>query len=91
MRNFRAIGRLSAIVAAAALVATPAFAAGNDPTTDPAPVKQERTAPQAAKAPKASQQYCVQDEITGSRMPRKVCKTRAEWIAEEGFDPLSQR
>ena len=85
MKNFRAIGRLSAAAAAFALVATPAFAASNDPTTD-AP-KQERAAP---KAPKASQQYCVQDEITGSRMPRKVCKTRAEWIAEDGFDPLSR-
>jgi len=85
MKNFRAIGRFSAIAAVVALVATPAFAAINDPTTD-AP-KQERAVP---KPPKASQQYCVQDDLTGSRLPRKVCKTRAEWISEDGFDPLAR-
>lgn len=81
MTNFRAIGTIAAAIA---MIATPAFAASNDPTTETA--KQERAAP---KAPKA-QQYCVQDDITGSRMPRKVCKTRAEWISEDGFDPLSR-
>jgi len=85
MKNFRAIGRFSAITAAIAMVATPAFAASNDPTA--AAPKQERAAP---KSPKASQQYCVKDDITGSRMPRKVCKTRAEWIAEDGFDPIAR-
>jgi hypothetical protein len=84
MKNFRAIGRISVFAAATALVATsmPAFAAPNDPPAKEQTTKQDR---------KQKQQYCVQDEITGSRMPRKVCKTRAEWISEDGFDPLSQR
>ena len=85
MKNFRAIGHLSAIAAAVSLIATPAFAASNDPTTD-AP-KQERV---AAKAPSESQKYCVEDQVTGSRLKHKTCKTRAEWISEDGFDPLSQ-
>ena len=85
MKNFRAIGRLSAAAAAVALIATsavPAFAATTDPTTAPAKDQKE---------PKASQKYCVSETVTGSRVPTKVCKTRAEWIAEEGFDPLARR
>lgn len=34
--------------------------------------------------------YCVQGTITGSRLVRKTCRTRAEWLAE-GFDPLDQK
>ena len=78
MNTFQAAGRFAAIVSAIALVATPAFAASNDPT---APAKSDR---------KASQLYCVKDEITGSRMPRTVCKTRDEWISQYGFDPVAK-
>lgn len=86
MKNFRAIGRFSAAAAAVALLAAsavPAVAATSDPTSDSA--KQER------KEPKASQKYCVNEAVTGSRVPTKVCKTRSEWIQEEGFDPINQR
>ena len=84
MNSFRAIGRLSAAAVAVALIATsaiPAYAASNDPTTAPA---KER------KASKGTQ-YCIQEAMSGSRLPRKVCKSRADWISEDGFDPLSQR
>ncbi|MCW3848290.1 hypothetical protein OF829_13675 [Sphingomonas sp. LB-2] len=86
MKNFRASGA-AAVAAAIALIATsaiPAAAATRDPTTD-APAKQERV------APKPAQKYCIKDDVTGSRVPRTVCKTRADWIAEDGFDPLAQR
>ena len=37
--------------------------------------------------PKVEKRYCVTDVMTGSRVPRKLCKTRAEWLTL-GFDPL---
>ncbi|MFN6936166.1 MAG: hypothetical protein ACK4NZ_13575 [Tsuneonella sp.] len=33
--------------------------------------------------------YCVEATATGSRLPKKYCKTRADWIAENDFDPLA--
>lgn len=32
--------------------------------------------------------YCIVDTPTGTRVPRKACHTRAEWL-DRGFDPLS--
>lgn len=40
--------------------------------------------------PVKDKRYCVQEMITGSRMPRKDCRTRAEWL-KEGFDPLDPK
>jgi hypothetical protein len=34
--------------------------------------------------------YCVQGNITGSRLARKDCRTRAEWM-KQGFDPLDPK
>ena len=34
--------------------------------------------------------YCVVSEVTGSRLTRKVCQTRAQWL-DQGFDPLAKR
>ena len=80
------IAALSGTLIAAA---TPAFAA--DPKTD------QPTEVAAIAAPVSSatavvgkaKKYCVVDQITGSRMPVKVCHTRAEWL-NEGFDPLAK-
>ncbi len=84
MKNFQTIGRLSAAAAAIAMIATsavPAAAAMRDPTTE---TKQER------KEARDSQKICVSDTFVGSRVPRKLCKTRAQWIAEEGADPTER-
>lgn len=32
------------------------------------------------------QRYCVKDAYTGTRIAKKVCKTRADWI-NDGWDP----
>ncbi|WP_294303435.1 hypothetical protein [uncultured Sphingomonas sp.] len=45
------------------------------------------TSPQPTKAQKPTL-YCLVDTVTGSRIPRKSCKTRVEWMAQ-GFDPLA--
>jgi hypothetical protein len=83
----RTTGRVSsvaaAMIAAAVLVAgatAPAYAA--DPTGEaPKPAA-------TAKAEKAKR-YCVVDTLTGSRVQRKICRTRAEWIAHTGSDPTA--
>ena len=74
MTQFRTAGRLSAIAAAAMMIAasaTPAFAA--DPTSSNTTAREKR--------------ICVSEIVTGSRLPQKVCKTRAQWIKEDGYDP----
>ena len=81
---------LSSIAVAAFAFAAPAFAAGpetaiaNVASADGAVVSNATQAP-----PTAERRYCVVDQITGSRLPVKKCKTRKEWLAE-GFDPLNQ-
>ena len=47
----------------------------------------------AAVAAKASgtTKYCVVSNLTGSRVPRKECRTRADWMARDGFDPLAKK
>lgn len=45
------------------------------------------TAAASAPAPARAEQrrYCVVDQITGSRLARKQCQTRADW-ARDGVD-----
>jgi hypothetical protein len=40
--------------------------------------------------PMKDKRYCVQSSATGSRIARKVCRTRAEWLTD-GFDPLDPK
>lgn len=73
------------IIAAAAslIVATAAPAMARD-TATPAPAPSSD-----ASAPKAEKRYCVDSAGIGSRLSKKVCKTRAQWIADDNFDPLA--
>ncbi len=34
--------------------------------------------------------YCIKDTVTGSRISRKECRTRSDWLAR-GFDPLEAK
>jgi hypothetical protein len=46
----------------------------------------------AARAPsQAAPRYCIIDQITGSRIPHKTCKTRAAWMSDDNFDPLAKQ
>ena len=83
----RNAGRVSSVAAAmfaaAILVAgatAPAYAA--DPTT-------EAPKPAATAKPGKAKLYCMTGAMTGTRMAKKVCRTRADWIARDGFDPLA--
>jgi len=46
-------------------------------------------APAATPAPSAKTRYCIVDTRTGSRIPTRTCKTRAQWL-EQGFDPAAK-
>jgi hypothetical protein len=74
-----------ASVALFGLAFTTGAVAAKDPATPGA------TATPAAKSGKESTtnaKYCVVDTVTGTRIQKKVCKTRIEWMAE-GVDPLN--
>jgi len=54
------------------------------------PAEVAAPASNAIAEPKAKEtKYCVIDSVTGSRIRQKICKTRGEWIKENGFDPLN--
>ena len=67
--------RFIAIAAVATLVAMPAYA------TDP--VKAGGKDPMAKRV-------CVVKTTTGSLLEKKECRTRGEWIALTGTDPLKK-
>lgn len=74
------------IAATAAMVATsvvPAVAATPDPNT--------ATRAEPKQSAKKGPKYCIESKHTGSRIARKVCKTRADWIDENDFDPIAQK
>ncbi len=76
------------------LIAT-AAALGMSITDEPrgAPAVASASASIAASqsvAERAPTRYCVIDTITGSRIKRKTCQTRAEWM-REGFDPIASK
>lgn len=40
----------------------------------------------APAAPKAEKRYCFKGAVTGSRLVKTKCQTRAEWM-KQGIDP----
>lgn len=86
MNSKHALSAAAAIVAGITIVAgavSPAIAASDPPNP---PKKQEVT--QAAPSIKDDKRkFCIASELTGSRIAKQECRTRAEW-ASEGVDPL---
>jgi hypothetical protein len=79
MITIQTLSRAAAIAAGLALIAVSPAGASPDPKS---PAK-------AAPAAK-SQRYCVETQVTGSRLARRTCKTRDAWIKSEGFDPAAK-
>lgn len=80
----RATSVAAAMIAAVVLVAGATAPAYADPTTD-APAK-------ISAKPAKEKQICVKEQAsTGTRMARKTCMTRGEWIARTGVDPTEQK
>jgi len=86
--SFGRIASVAAAAAAAALIvsaAVPASAALADPTD-------AKASRQADEQPAGKQKrYCVETPTTGTILPTRICKTRAEWIKHDGFDPTLQQ
>lgn len=78
MRIHRLIGSAGAALASGLLVAglNPAAA---KPRPEPAPAAQ---AADEVKPGLDKRRYCIYADVPGSRIPRKMCKTRAEWEDE---------
>jgi hypothetical protein len=38
----------------------------------------------------ARQRYCIREVPTGSHIERTTCKTRSQWMEEEGLDPIAK-
>ena len=80
----------TASFALAALLGLPPTAAAqrgpdlNKTITTPQPSEGSATA-----APRKPVRYCVEYTPTGTRIPRRDCRTRAEWL-DYGFDPLAK-
>jgi len=74
-----------ATIAALTMIAGSAQAAGSRAEGDTTPTT--RATPTTAPSPQTK--YCVVDTVTGTRIARKVCKTRDAWRRENGFDPLN--
>lgn len=68
-----------------ALVAVPASAIDRQATENTL-----SATPGSAKTPPPEKKYCVIDTVTGTRIPQKTCKTRKEWMRDEGIDPLDR-
>ncbi|MEP9360182.1 hypothetical protein [Sphingomonas sp. KR3-1] len=77
----------AATVTLVAGAVAPASAAVNDPSKPAA--KQEKSATADAKNDK--RRYCVEGTVTGSRIPKRECHTRAEWVDLTGSDPTQER
>lgn len=76
-----------AVAATVTLIAgavSPAMARSNDPAKE-APKKADDTSEKAMQ-----KKYCFQGATTGTLMPKRLCHTRAEWIAQTGVDPAKK-
>ena len=80
-RAVRISRTLLAAVALAVLPGTARAAIAADPAAAPASSQSHGTAAKDSKHGVRTS-YCIMSTFTGSRIPQKVCKTRAEWSAE---------
>jgi hypothetical protein len=78
----------TSLAAAAALLlsvtATPSLAKDAAKTESAATSSSVSDVTRTPGAPAQADQkkYCMVMDLTGSRVPRKICRTKAEWIAE---------
>lgn len=71
----------SAFAIAGLLLAAAVPAAAAEKGTGAAPGN-EVTSVTASRGAAAEKKYCVDEMLTGSRIPYRVCRTKAEWAAE---------
>jgi hypothetical protein len=75
-------------------IAAALFAAAPEPTPAPpapvAPTAAQDSSRISVASRDDTRRICVVDTFTGTRIASKVCRTRAQWIAE-GVDPLAKQ
>jgi invasion protein IalB len=76
LRRVSAAAALAAMFVGAAAPASAKAAAGAVVEASATSTMPAATAP---RVPSATTKYCMVDEITGSRLQKKVCKTKKEW------------
>jgi len=79
------LSQAAAAILLCAGLSAPAFA-GDTVTANASAQVRARTSSEA----NAEQRICVRAEITGSRMQRNICRTRAEWDRAGGL-PTDER
>jgi hypothetical protein len=76
----------AAAAASLLCLSVPAAAMASDTST----ATQRQAASRSSASDRQSQRICVRDEMTGSRMVRNICRTRAEWDRAGGL-PTDER
>jgi hypothetical protein len=73
----------SSAIGLAAIVLTAAVPGGAD--------KPDKAAPaQSASQADPNQRYCIVGVFTGT-IRNRICKTRQQWISQDGFDPTAPK
>lgn len=72
---------INSILIAISVALTPAIA---EPRATPEP------SPTAVPAKAEAKRYCIVDTLIGSRVPKRICHSRSEWL-ERGVDPLAAK
>ena len=71
----------AALISSGLALAVPASAASD-------PAKKQETAQAVPSIKDDPRKFCIDTDSSASRIPLRVCRTRAEW-AVEGVDPLA--
>jgi hypothetical protein len=79
------IGSLAFVLIPAAVPAQAETATPN--ASSPAPRSSQQQQPSREAADDPNRQICVTERLSGSRMPRRVCRTARQWEAQnDGAD-----
>lgn len=67
------------LISVAAMLLVPALPAQAEPAAQPGARASEPASRNRDEAADPNRQICVSERLSGSRMPRRVCRTAREW------------
>jgi len=67
------------LISVAAMLLVPALPAQAEPAAQPAARPSQPSSRDRDEAVDPNRQICVSERLSGSRMPRRVCRTAREW------------
>jgi len=80
-RSFTAPAALAAAMLVFGVAAAPVSAAAGKSTARTESADSGTSTPTKAESGQRKVRYCFVDEITGSRIPAKICRTKEQWEA----------